>query len=70
MSEAAMKSEVLKRGRNKVLLCDAGKWNKPVALTFAAWSEFDFWITDADCDRTAAKQIEKQGPRVLRAPKS
>ena len=67
VSEANMKSAILARCQTKVLLCDARKWENPVALTFAAWKEFDFWVTNADFDPKAAQKIEKQGPHVVRA---
>lgn len=62
-----MKSAILTRCQAKVLLCDGGKWENPVALTFAAWKEFDFWVTKADLNIKAAQKIKKQGPRVVRA---
>ena len=67
LAEAAMKQAMLRRSRSKVLLADATKWAKPVTVTFAAWSDFNFWVTQRNFDQKSARLVEKQGPRVVRA---
>jgi DeoR/GlpR family transcriptional regulator of sugar metabolism len=65
LSEAATKQEFLKRAENTCLLADATKWEKPVTMKFAAWSEFQIWISDAD--DAALRAIRRQGVRVIKA---
>ncbi len=47
MQEAEIKAAVLARATRGLLLADLGKWNKPAAVQFAAWSDFDDWIVEA-----------------------
>ena len=67
LSEAAMKQELLRRARHRVLVADSKKWESPATLNFAAWSEFKTWITDDGLATAAATAVRKQGPRVVRA---
>jgi DeoR family fructose operon transcriptional repressor len=63
LREAAVKREMLNRARHKVLLADARKWERPIAVCFAPWSAFETWITDTEAQ--SARTVEKHGPRVI-----
>lgn len=65
LSEASIKSAFLKRCAQRVLLCDAGKWEKPATVNFGAWNAFDIWVSDAD--KSMRKRAEKAGVQVLTA---
>ncbi len=67
LSEAAMKQELLCRARHRVLVADSKKWESPATLKFAAWNEFEMWITDDRLTTAAVTAVRKQGPRVVRA---
>ncbi len=65
LGEAAMKQAFLKRAKHKVLLADAKKWEQPVMVNFAAWNQFDYWITDEALETETKSNLEKQGVRVV-----
>ncbi|HEX9996079.1 MAG TPA: DeoR/GlpR family DNA-binding transcription regulator [Abditibacterium sp.] len=67
LSEAAMKQGMLRRSEHKVLLADAGKWEKPATVSFGDWPVFDLWVVGGKIEQSELKKAEKQGPRVLRA---
>jgi DeoR family fructose operon transcriptional repressor len=46
VSEAAVKSEVLRRARRRILVADGGKWDRPSALLYARWESFTDLVTD------------------------
>ncbi|MEX0654347.1 MAG: DeoR/GlpR family DNA-binding transcription regulator [Phycisphaeraceae bacterium] len=46
LSEAAIKQAAIERSRQRVLVADASKQERPAAVTFAGWSQFDYWVTD------------------------
>jgi DeoR family fructose operon transcriptional repressor len=66
LSEAAMKQEMLRRAKHKVLLADGKKWNTPATVLFASWDNFDTWITGTDISENDARAVQKQGLRVIR----
>ena len=63
LGEAALKTAMLARGQKRVLLCDASKWNRPATVNFASWSEFDFWVSDAEAPHKEA--LRAGGVEVL-----
>jgi DeoR/GlpR family transcriptional regulator of sugar metabolism len=46
VGEAAVKTEVLRRSRRRILVAHAEKWNHPSALRFAPWEAFTDFVTD------------------------
>jgi len=64
LSEAAIKRQFLARATGKVLLADGLKWNKPAAMRFAEWNQFDNWITDRGVTDASIRTVRKQGTRV------
>jgi DeoR family fructose operon transcriptional repressor len=46
LTEASIKRECAARSRRAVLVADASKWERPVAVNFAPWSAFRDFITD------------------------
>lgn len=67
MLEAAIKKEAIKRSRHALLLADASKWDHPAAIRFAAWSQFDLFVTDARPDSGARRLLAKAGVKLLPA---
>lgn len=47
LEEAAVKQAAMARAAQAILICDMSKWNKPAAVTFAPWSDFDDWVSSA-----------------------
>ena len=55
VAEAAVKTEVLRRSRRRILVAHAEKWGRPSALRFAPWGAFTDFVTDrvlSSADRT------------------
>jgi len=46
VSEAAVKTEVLRRSRRRILVAHAEKWGRPSSLRFAPWEAFTDFVTD------------------------
>jgi DeoR family transcriptional regulator, fructose operon transcriptional repressor len=46
VAEAAVKTEVLRRSRRRILVVHAQKWGRPSALRFAPWEAFTDFVTD------------------------
>jgi len=67
MLEAAIKKEAIKRARRALLLADATKWNRPAAIRFAAWDQFDQFVTDARPDSAARRLLAEAGVKLLAA---
>jgi DeoR family fructose operon transcriptional repressor len=67
LSEAAVKQAVMSRAARSVLLCDLGKWERPAAVRFAAWRDFDAWITDRLPPPAERRPIARGGLRVMAA---
>ena len=36
----------MRRARKRILVSHAAKWNKPAAVTFAPWDDFEVLVTD------------------------
>lgn len=51
VSEAAVKFEVLRRSRRRILVADAAKWGRPSALLFSRWEGFTDLVTDRALSR-------------------
>src|SRR5580692_11729807 len=46
VAEAAVKTEVLRRSRRRILVAHGEKWGRPSALRFAPWDAFTDFVTD------------------------
>lgn len=46
LSDAALKTEVLRRSRQRILVADAAKWDQLAPLSFAPWKAFTHVVTD------------------------
>ncbi len=51
-SEAAVKTEALRRATRRLLVAHAEKWAHPAALLFAPWSTFTDFVTNQSLTRT------------------
>lgn len=63
LSEAAVKSSIMKRARRAILLADTSKCTCPAAVGFAGWTDFDLWVIDG---RPPA-EFRHTGVRIRRA---
>ena len=67
LSEAAIKSSVLRHSRNRILAADSSKWDHPALVRFAEWNQFDSWLTDASLPECVADTINgKPGFKITR----
>lgn len=66
-AEAAVKQAMVAAGRRRVLLADHTKVGADCFVRFAPMSDFDVVVTDAGVDEETAEEIERTGPRVVRA---
>jgi len=46
LSDAALKAEVLRRARQRILVAHAGKWGQSSTLVYAPWKTFTSVVTD------------------------
>jgi len=65
LSEAAVKQAILARAARRVLIADAGKWERPAAVRFAGWDAFDAWVVDAAVPKAARGAAEAAGVKVI-----
>lgn len=70
LSEAALKTAILGRSQTRVLLCDAQKWEKPATVSFAAWRDFDFWVSGGAFEPAILALASAAGPKFLLAEES
>jgi DeoR family fructose operon transcriptional repressor len=62
VGEAAVKTEVLRRSRRRILVAHAEKWGRPSALRFAPWEAFTDFVTDRVLGRE--ERISLSGAKV------
>jgi DeoR family fructose operon transcriptional repressor len=65
--EATIKKEAIERSQRALLLADASKWDHPAAVRFAAWKEFDMFVTDARPARNERRLLTKAGLELVPA---
>ncbi len=46
LTEAQMKKSLISHATRNILLADSDKWQNPSTVRFAAWKDFDDWVTD------------------------
>lgn len=46
LTEAEMKRSLMAHAKRKILLADSAKWQNPSTVHFAAWKDFNDWVTD------------------------
>ncbi len=63
LSEAEMKKAIIARCAKKILVADSSKWLTPSTVDFAAWDDFDAWVTD---EKIPAKDQKTLGSRRLK----
>lgn len=66
LTEATIKRECAARSRRTVLLADATKWERPVAVKFADWSCFKDFVTDHALTRRELAILRRAGVTVHR----
>jgi DeoR family fructose operon transcriptional repressor len=57
LSEAEVKTALLARSQRRLLLADSSKWNVPSTVVFAAWKDWDLWLTDRALPAAEAKAL-------------
>ena len=65
LSEAAIKSAVLARSKQAVLVADAGKWERSAAVRFGIWNQIPTWVVDAGLPKTARDSLKRAGVNVI-----
>jgi DeoR/GlpR family transcriptional regulator of sugar metabolism len=68
VAEAAVKTEVLRRSRRRILVADAEKWGRPSALCFAPWKAFTDFVTDRILSRNERVAVSGAGVIVHTIP--
>lgn len=63
-SEAALKTEALRRSARRVLVAHGEKWGRPSALRFAPWSAFTDLVTDHPFSRAERLALGQTGLRL------
>jgi DeoR/GlpR family transcriptional regulator of sugar metabolism len=62
--EAAVKTEALRRATQRLLVADAGKWDRSTAVCFAPWNAFSTFVTNQDLSRNARLALAASGVSV------
>lgn len=57
LQEAAVKAEVLRRSKVRVLVADSEKWNRPTTVLFAPWKAFTLFVTNQQLPREARLKL-------------
>jgi DeoR/GlpR family transcriptional regulator of sugar metabolism len=65
LREASLTQEVIRRAAAPVLVADGSKWERPVAIRYAAWTDFKAWVTDAQVPKTGVRNIAAKGVKVI-----
>ena len=68
VAEAAVKTEVLRRSRRRILVTHAEKWGRPSALRFAPWDAFTDFVTDRVLSRDDRAGLNRARVRVHTPP--
>lgn len=63
-TEAAVKSEVLRRSTRRILVATGEKWARPAALRFAPWESFSDLVTDYPFSRAERLALSRAGLRL------
>lgn len=61
LSEAAVKQMAAARATKRVLVSHAAKWNKPAAVAFAGWEQFQLFVTDARLTAPEKAHLRRAG---------
>ena len=70
LSEADMKRTIISRASRVILLADRSKWERPSRVRFAAWNDFDDWITDLPPGADTITRLRAEGTVVHDARKT
>jgi DeoR family transcriptional regulator, fructose operon transcriptional repressor len=64
LTEAEMKKALIARSQRKILLADSAKWQSPSTIQFAAWNDFDDWVTDKLPEPKLKRQLQSIGLKI------
>jgi len=67
LSEAEVKSAMLARASRRILLADHTKWKNSSTVRFAAWNQFNDWVTDQAPPASETKQLRAVRLKIHRA---
>jgi DeoR/GlpR family transcriptional regulator of sugar metabolism len=67
LGESAVKQALVRRASRRILVADGAKWGHPAAVRFAAWADFETWVTAGDVPREAIQRSSARGVQVVRA---
>ena len=65
LQEAAVKSEVLRRSRIRVLAADSEKWNRPTTVHFAPWKAFSMFVTNQQLPRESRVKLAADQVKIF-----
>ncbi len=65
LREASIKQEVIRRAATPVLVADGSKWDRPVVIRYAAWTDFRIWVTDTLVPKAGVRSIAAKGVKVI-----
>lgn len=66
LSDAALKAEVLRRARQRILVAHAAKWDQPATLAYAPWNAFTHVVTDRALTREQRSPLSAAGVTLVR----
>lgn len=64
IAEAGVKTEALRRARQRMLIADADKWNRPAGVRFSPWSAFHHFITNRNLTRAERAWLVSAGVSI------
>ena len=67
LAEAAVKNALIRSARRTVVLADHSKFGRDEFAQVAELTDIDTIITDSEVDADMAREIEDEGPEVIRA---
>lgn len=66
LSDAALKTDVLRRARQRILVAHAEKWDQPATLTYSPWNAFTHIVTDRLLTREQRSVLSAAGVSLPR----
>jgi len=66
LGEASIKRQFLCHARHRVLAADGTKWKHTAPVRFAAWPDFEYWLTSDTLPAAEARGVKKAGVKIVR----
>jgi DeoR/GlpR family transcriptional regulator of sugar metabolism len=68
LTEAELKTKILQRSKNSILLADSSKWLQPSTIRFSGWTNFGAWVTNEDVSLKDKRYLSSKGVTIHIAP--